>query len=267
MGTISVEIDATGSAVGGGNPDGTAYALSTANGYSLLSFDAPEPEQDIQWASSADTEGELAANQRYHNRVVTARFRLAKASDALLEAEFNALSKKIGKLVREGGTLKVTVPSGTLCYLDVVNASHAFTWDLRFLRIQRGEVTLTLPCRPFIRGAEVELGTDTVETTLPYLVKTVTGCRVERRSKLRVVLELSGRPLNAGVGRRRTPLTTSAPSGCTRGCLLPRQTQARFRLPLNGPMATFACRLGPQSSRSTRTMTLRGGGCSSTWGW
>jgi hypothetical protein len=68
MGTISVEFDATGSAVGGGNPDGTAYQLSTANGYSLLGFEAPEPEDEFQWASSADTEGERLANQRPHNR-------------------------------------------------------------------------------------------------------------------------------------------------------------------------------------------------------
>lgn len=171
MGSLSLELDATGSAIGGGNPDGTAYALSSANGYSLLSLEAPEPEQDIQWASSADTQGELAANQRYRNRVITARFRLAKASDAALQSEINTLTKKVGKLVRESGTLKITVPSGTVCYADVLNASHGFPWDQRFLRIQRGEITLSLPCAPFLRTAEQDLG-DNVETTLPWLIFT-----------------------------------------------------------------------------------------------
>src|SRR3954469_15370663 len=103
MGSISLEFDAAGSNIDGSNP-GTALALSSANGYALLAFEAPEPEQDIQFASSVDTEGESIATARRRNRTVTARYRLTGASDAALESSFNTLESKVGKVVRETGT-------------------------------------------------------------------------------------------------------------------------------------------------------------------
>src|SRR4051794_11882993 len=121
MGGITLELDAAGSNIDGTNP-GTALALSTANGYALLGFEAPEPEQDIQYASSADTEGESIANRRRHNRTVTARYRLTGASDTALETSLATLEKTLEKLNSEGGTLKVTMPSGTVGFFDLLTA-------------------------------------------------------------------------------------------------------------------------------------------------
>jgi hypothetical protein len=170
MAGLSVELDGNGSLIGGGNPGG-AYALSEANGYALLSFDDPGPEPDYQWASSAETEGELLASGRHRNRTVTLRYRLAKSTDALVETEISALSKKLHKLEREGGTMSVTYPSGTVGYFDVRASRGQLLWDHRILRIRRGEITLTLICAPYIRTAEVDLG-DNTETTLPVLIFT-----------------------------------------------------------------------------------------------
>jgi hypothetical protein len=168
VGNISLEFDAAGSNIDGTNP-GTALALSTANGYAILAFEAPEPEQDVQWASSADTEGETIANSRRKNRQVSAQVRLTGATDAALETSFNTLGKKIEKLNAEGGTFKLTTPAGTVGFFDVLSAGQAFGWTIRLLRIKRAEVQFTLICKPLIRTAEQDLG-DNVETTLPVLI-------------------------------------------------------------------------------------------------
>src|SRR4051794_29967208 len=123
-GPISLEFDAASSALDGTNP-GTALALSAANGYALLTFDAPEPEYAVTFTGSIDSEGDLPAARKSQNRPVTALYRLTGASDAALESSLNTLDRKVEKLGAEGGTLKVTFPTGTVGILDVRSIGQA----------------------------------------------------------------------------------------------------------------------------------------------
>jgi hypothetical protein len=163
-----LEIDAAGSNIDGTNP-GAALTITTGN-YGLLSLISPAPPAKVQWASSVDTEGSLAAAVGHENRTITISL------DVTGQTALTNLTQKIGKLHREGGTLKHTGSAGTVVIADIP-ATADFEPAYDHLRLLGGvtTVTFTLPARPYLRGPEVELGTDTVETTLPYLVKTVTG--------------------------------------------------------------------------------------------
>lgn len=158
------------------DPAGSSFALhDRANGRSVMGLSVPVPDTKSQWASSIDTEGDRRAVLGYTNRLITVSLLLQKSTAALLETLENQLGVKIGKLAREGGVLRFTTPAGTTVYFDVEEASMQRVWDPASVVMNRCQYEVTFICRPFGYGDEVELGTDTVETTLPYLVKTVTG--------------------------------------------------------------------------------------------
>lgn len=151
-------------------------ALSTANGYTLLSHSYPPPPRAIQWASSADTEGESVGGFRYGNREIQVGLRVTGTSQANIAANVQALQEKIAKMTREGGTYKRTLPGGEIIVFDVLDVEADALFDNRFIHKFRTEMPVKFICKPFGRGASVTLS-DHTETTLPWLVFTETGIK------------------------------------------------------------------------------------------
>lgn len=160
--------DATGSNADGTDP-GSPLTIGPATSYKLrdgTSF--PAAPLNVIYANSVDTEGDLKASARYGNRTLKINVAMTDPTGSLLAA----LQAKLGKLQREGGTLKRTLKNGDVRIYDIVAAdgwtpSYDFAYWLRDFV----EVEMTLPARPLSRGAEVDLG-DNVETSLPWLVFT-----------------------------------------------------------------------------------------------
>lgn len=151
------------------DPAGTELVLhDPVNGWRLTEFDAPAPDLDSQWASSADTEGERRAGWRYTNRTITATVKITKSSDALLEAAENLLEAAIGRLQRDGGELELGYPSGETITFDVLEANLRRVYTPSHLAARMAEYELTFACLPLGRGTAVTLS-DHVETTLPCL--------------------------------------------------------------------------------------------------
>jgi esterase/lipase superfamily enzyme len=72
--------------------------------YQVLSHSYASPEEQVLFASSVDTEGELRASSRPVNRTITMTVEMIDATGSLARA----LQAKIAKIRREGGTLKRT---------------------------------------------------------------------------------------------------------------------------------------------------------------
>ena len=144
---------------------GSPLTITTGN-YGLESISAPAPPPKYQWATSVDTEGSELASRGHENRVITIGLWVTGAT-ALAN-----LTDKITKLHREGGTLKYTSPAGTERIADI-KAADAYDPIYDHMHVMGGvtAVSFSLPAKPYLRGAEVDLG-DNVETTLPALVFT-----------------------------------------------------------------------------------------------
>lgn len=171
------------------DPDGTSLTLQDpANGWRLTGFDAPAPELDTQWASSADTEGERRAGWRFTNRTITAKVLISKSSNALLEAAENLLGQAVGKLQRDGGELELGYPSGETITFDVLQANLARTYDPGHVGVRLAEYTLTFVCLPLGLGAEVTLS-DHAETTLPVLIFTEADIPGDVPARVRLVVD------------------------------------------------------------------------------
>jgi hypothetical protein len=167
-----LEIDAAASNVDGSNPGTAMLLVDSTTGWGLISFDAPSPELKLLWTSSVDMDGSLRADPgNYENRTVTAQLAVERSTAALCQAQLRILGHKMGKLGREGGTLKVTYPSGNTFIFDVLAGSHNFTFDHAFVLGNLAMVNVSFTCLPGARGAEQDLG-DNTETTLPALVFT-----------------------------------------------------------------------------------------------
>lgn len=152
------------------DPSGTVLNLGDrAAGWRITGIEAPTPDLDSQWASSADTEGARRASTHPVNRTITAQIMIEKTTDALLEAEENKLGQKVGKLQREGGDLEMTVPSGTVLTFSVEEANFRRQWDPASAVMHRAFYEVTFICEPYGVVAEADLG-DNTETTLPVLV-------------------------------------------------------------------------------------------------
>jgi hypothetical protein len=169
MAGLILELDPTAEATGS-----PLLLTDTANGWVLLEFDAPSPAQDLGYTSSVDTEGEFPVTRRYTNRTVTATLRILKTTDAALRTALDTLSGKVGKLQAQGGTLKLTHPSGDTRVFDVLAADYGYRFDKRYVSNKLAEVSLTLPAWPIARGADTTQA-DRAETTLPVLIATETG--------------------------------------------------------------------------------------------
>lgn len=156
--------------------DAANVALDLVDGTNtfLLEASYPSPERDSMWASSADTEGEALIQHRYRNRVITVKIRVVGSTAANLQTQLKYCQQKVGKLAREGGTLKRTAPSTNTIVFDVLGATLDIPIDRRHLNLNKAEVTFSFECKPFGRGAPVT-GSAHAESTLPVLVWTETG--------------------------------------------------------------------------------------------
>jgi hypothetical protein len=157
--------------------DLSSGSVANGVGYRLLEGLAfPPPQPQPVYASSYDTDGSISSDPaHYENRTITVPLRVGGSTAADLETKLNALYKQIGQINREGGSLKLTTPNSTVCYFDLVpeamggcEIGHAYAGR------NRADVTLELVARPFWRGAEADLGSNS-ETTLPWLIFTDTG--------------------------------------------------------------------------------------------
>lgn len=163
----------------GSNPDGTdpgtALNIGPGGPYRLRSFSAPTPAQTVQYAGSVDTEGSTPVSRKHENRAVS----LTIMCDTT--AALQTLQGKFGKVAREGGTLKWTLPNATadVVFLDLL-AVDTFdpTIDVTYYSNQGAfcEVQIVLPAKPYGRGASILLN-DHTETTAPALTLTETGIK------------------------------------------------------------------------------------------
>lgn len=139
------------------DPAGTELALSAANGYAVMEFDAPEPALVSQYAKAAGVDGGMRVASAYDNRTITAKVRVTGASDSALEDALQVLQAAVTKQHREGGTLEVTTPAGTVVTFDVVDANVSVSLDFLYALGRFAVATVTWTCLPFGRGVEVEL--------------------------------------------------------------------------------------------------------------
>lgn len=137
--------------------------------YRLRDMDITPPDIEPLYASSVDTEGDPLVSVRHRNRhVVLTLMLIENATDAAVETAMGNLVKKLMKLHREGGTLKMTTPAGTTAVGDVVTVTTRPTLDQ--LWPSRRIVTnlvLDFECRPYFRGALLDrifddFATDTI---------------------------------------------------------------------------------------------------------
>jgi hypothetical protein len=151
-----------------------ANLVVSSGSYAVEAFSSPMPQPDVLYASSVDTEGENPASTRFRNRTIglTVHVDVATNYNAL-----RALEQKVGKILRERGTLKVTFPNSEVVIFDLLSVdSYEMPWDDTLLVGSVAVVPLQFTAKPYGRGPEVDMG-DNVETTLPWLVFTETGVK------------------------------------------------------------------------------------------
>lgn len=148
---------------------------STSTSYALVSHRYPTPPLETQWAASVDTEGDRPASSRYRNREIPMEWEVFGTTAANAHTALVALQMKIAKLAREGGTFRRVLETGESFTFDVLTVSDwEPIFDIAYYLGNTITVTFTLVCKPFARGAEVDLG-DNTATTTPWLVFTEAG--------------------------------------------------------------------------------------------
>jgi hypothetical protein len=164
-------------------------------GYFLLVHEYPDPDPEVVMTGSIDTEGERPAAGKHKPRTITVKIRCAQPSGGSpsIGTMVSNLQRKVGKLWREGGTLRRVLPSGDSITFDVLRfgARIDVTSDKRWVNRGLATVTLTFTCKPYGRGAEVDLG-DNAETTLPCLIFTGTGIEGDVPALVRLVVDEDG---------------------------------------------------------------------------
>lgn len=168
-----LEFDAAGSNVDGTSPGSPLVLMSTSSNYYVTAFSSPAPNPKLQWASSIDTEGARRADpSTYENRTVSLTVETKDTSST--STHLDALTGKVTKLHREGGTLKWTRKDGSVRIFDIRAAdSYAPVIDIKYEN-GRAEVQLQFTAPPEMRGGSI-LQADRPETTLPVLIATETG--------------------------------------------------------------------------------------------
>lgn len=172
--------DAAGSNPDGSNP-GSPLSIGPGTSYPLTEASFPAPPQNVLYASSVDTEGEIPVSRRFGNRTITIKLEMAEsgASDILLDA----LQAKFAKLQQEGGTLKRTRKDGSTIRIYDIVAGDGWdpTLDITYYLGNLTSVTMSLPAKPVARGTSVTQA-DRTETTLPVLIATETGITGDTRA-------------------------------------------------------------------------------------
>lgn len=154
---------------------GTSLNINDATNYFVTDQDVSPPPLKSQFHSTVDTEGSGLVSLGYENRRIVLKLRIKDSTASALEDRIQTLQMAVGKLNREAGTLTLTTPASTTVLFDVLTAQMTTPLDRRYMILNlANEVTLEFDCKPFGRGAEVDLG-DNVETTLPWLIFTDTG--------------------------------------------------------------------------------------------
>lgn len=173
MAGLSLSIDPT-------SEDAANVALDLNDGtkFRLMEIQLPTPDRAVNWASSVDTEGAVAANLGYQNRQITIVCRVYGSSQSDLMTQLGYLEQKVGRAnARENPTLKLTAASGQVCVFDLLEGSADFPLDNAALATNRTVATISFTAKPFWRsglGAETT-STDHAETTLPVVVGTDTA--------------------------------------------------------------------------------------------
>jgi hypothetical protein len=167
-------------------------------GYYLLEHNYPDPDIEVSYATSIDTEGSRPAASKPQNITITAKIRCLQPSGGSpsIGTIVKALQLKIGKMRREGGTYRRVLPSGDTITFDVLkDGQHRIKVpsDKRWVTRQAADIELAFECSPYGRGAEIDLG-DNVETTLPVLVFTDSGVKGSAPGLGRLVLDLDSGP-------------------------------------------------------------------------
>lgn len=142
--------------------------ISGSSSYGVLEHSYPAPPQEVQYAGTADTEGDVPGSRRHRNRTITMKI------DCSDWAGWLALQEKVAKLGRVGGTLRRDLPDGSVRIYDILANP---TYDAAFGHEFYAGVTtvdLAFDAKPYARGELQTLSTRT-ETSLPFLVFTETG--------------------------------------------------------------------------------------------
>jgi hypothetical protein len=153
--------------------DNYPLAIGPGTSYGIVEHAYPAPPLNVLYASSIDTEGENPVSRRHGDREITIRLEMIGDTAGALQADLEA---KYAKLQRDGGTLQRTFKNGDVLVYDIL-AADGWNPVYGIQYYSDGDITesaFTLRAKPYSRGEEVEVGTDTVETTLPVLIKTVT---------------------------------------------------------------------------------------------
>jgi hypothetical protein len=142
--------------------------------YAVSAFSAPAPPLTVQWAGSVDTEGSLPSSKKHENRTISITV------DVLSAAALRSLQAKIGKVTREGGTLKLTLPASSEVVVFDLHSGDTFEPQLDIVYFVNSgafcTVNLSLTAKPYGRGPSVTLTTHTATTKAP-LVFTETGIK------------------------------------------------------------------------------------------
>jgi hypothetical protein len=164
--------------------EGTGTQLDITDntlGYYLLSHEYPDPEPDVVMTGSIDTEGELPAAGKHKPRTITITVRCVQPSGGApsIGTMVSNLQRKIGKLYREGGTLRRVLPSGDTITFDILQfgARINVPADKRWGARSAADATITLTCAPYGRGASIALSASAAATTKAPLVFTKTGIK------------------------------------------------------------------------------------------
>lgn len=160
------------------NPDGTdpgtPLEIGPGDDLRLREFSVPAPPQTVQYAGSVDTEGSLIAGRKHENRVIGMSILCTTA------ASLRSLQAKIGKVAREGGTLKWIQPNAEVVTFDLLTADTLAPAINKLFYVRTGafvEVQVSLVAKPYGRGTEVALSASSAATANQPLVFTKTGIK------------------------------------------------------------------------------------------
>jgi hypothetical protein len=167
MAGIGLKIDPTGEDLAN-----VVLDLNDGTKFRAIESKYPTPEREVNWTSSADTEGALPANLRYQNRSISIICRVYGSSASDLQTQLGYLEQKVGKINDEGATLEYVSPSGVVCIFDLLEAAADYDLDNAALANKRAIVTITLTAKPFWRSGVASEVASTLhkETLLPVIV-------------------------------------------------------------------------------------------------
>lgn len=151
---------------------GAELTLDATNGIDVRDAQFPPAKLKQQWATSADTEGSKPVGEAgYDNAQPFLKLRVTGSTSAEFLTRLGALTQKLAKIQRKGGTLRRTVHGSSETW-DLYPGELELPNSNRFLHALRAELSVTFQAKPFARGTEAQLGATASETTKPVVVLT-----------------------------------------------------------------------------------------------